>query len=397
MIDIIVVGTGMYTIGRNTDGFGTIVPAINEWAKTSGTNVVVHLVGSHGKNNSEIREKITAFRKLTTSELEFVLYPQDDVEDKKAYVKVMSSVVNPAACVIAVPDHLHYEVTVEAIENKIPSLVVKPLTPTYKESLALSQLAKKNDTYGCVEFHKRFDLANRMFRDSYQKGEIGQPLYSIVEYSQQVSIPSQVFRGWVETTNIFQYLGVHYVDIIRFVTGATPLRVSAIGQKKCLKGMGIDTYDSIQCTVEWGLPGEKQVFAQTLLVNWIDPKSSPAMSNQRIKMIGTKGRYESDQTNRGVAVYSGDSMYNTPNPYFCVPYGTEEGSISWEGYGIESVSTFLNDCVHLANGETSLDKLNGSRSTFEESLVSSVVVEACNKSLELSGEWIVIDEILEGV
>ena len=37
-----------------------------------------------------------------------------------------------------------------------------------------------------------------------------------------------------EQTNILQYLGVHYVDIIRFVTDAIPIRVMAIGQKKWL-------------------------------------------------------------------------------------------------------------------------------------------------------------------
>ena len=28
------------------------------------------------------------------------------------------------------------------------------------------------------------------------------------------------FKNWVERSNIFSYLGVHYVDVMRYVTGA---------------------------------------------------------------------------------------------------------------------------------------------------------------------------------
>ena len=51
--------------------------------------------------------------------------------------------------------------------------------------------------------------------------------------------------------NILQYLGVHYIDIIRYVTNSKPLRVMAIGQKSFLVNEGLDIHDSIQCIIEW--------------------------------------------------------------------------------------------------------------------------------------------------
>ncbi|QUX94555.1 gfo/Idh/MocA family oxidoreductase [Marinomonas sp. CT5] len=393
MINIVVVGTGMYTIGRHTDGFGTIVPALNEWAKKQQDEVTIHLVGSKGKNNDSIREKINGFKALSGSQLQFSLWPEDGVVDDEAYKRALNEIDQPFCCVVAVPDNLHYDVASESVSKQIPTLVVKPLTPTYKDSLDLVSLCKKHNTYGCVEFHKRFDAANLMFRDHFRKGGLGTPLYSVVEYSQRVVIPSKVFRGWVETTNIFQYLGVHYVDIMRFVTGATPTRVSAIGQKTLLKKQGIDTYDSIQCNIEWRLPNATESFIQTLLVNWIDPETSPAMSNQRIKMIGTNGRFESDQTDRGISIYTNENNFSTPNPYFCTTYGIEEGKVEWKGYGIDSITTFADDCYRLRKGEITMSDLEQLRPTFEESLISSLVVEACNLSLPQNGAWVDIEEL----
>ena len=36
-------------------------------------------------------------------------------------------------------------------------------------------------------------------------------------------------------------------------------------------------------------------FIQSIHVNWIDPETSSAVSDQKLKFIGTKGRVELDQ------------------------------------------------------------------------------------------------------
>ena len=38
-------------------------------------------------------------------------------------------------------------------------------------------------------------------------------------------VPEKIFKGWADKTNILQYLGVHYIDLVYFVTKATPIRV----------------------------------------------------------------------------------------------------------------------------------------------------------------------------
>ena len=119
-------------------------------------------------------------------------------------------------------------------------LVVKPLTPSVVEAKQLIQIACERELYAAVEFHKRWDKANLMIRDAISQQLIGDLLYVCVEYSQRKSIPIEIFKDWAEHTSILQYLGIHYIDIMRFITNAEPKRVMAIGQKKWISSKRID-------------------------------------------------------------------------------------------------------------------------------------------------------------
>ena len=87
---------------------------------------------------------------------------------------------------------------------------------------------------------------------------------------------------------------MHYIDIIRYATGAMPKRVMAIGQKSELVKHNINTFDAIQCLIEWEMTDGSK-FTETIITSWVDPDSSSAVSDQKIKFVGTNGRYEADQ------------------------------------------------------------------------------------------------------
>ena len=115
----------------------------------------------------------------------------------------------------------------------------------------MTEAAIKTGVVAQVEFHKRLDESNLLLRDAVQSDKLGNLLYAVIEYSQQKRNPRDIFSSWAGETSIFQYLGVHYVDILQFVTSFHPLRVSAWGQKDYLKNLGLDTWDSMQVVVEW--------------------------------------------------------------------------------------------------------------------------------------------------
>ncbi|MBF0171422.1 MAG: gfo/Idh/MocA family oxidoreductase, partial [Nitrospinae bacterium] len=194
------------------------------------------------------------------------------------------------------------------------------------------------------------------------------------------------FKNWVDNTNIFQYLGIHYVDIIYFATNAKPIRVLATAQKNYLLRMGINNYDAIQAVIQWQMQSGN-TFTSSFFTNWIDPECTSAMSEQSIKVIGTTGRYEADQKKRGIFIVD-DGVIEEPNPDFCMSYGLKKGEISYKGYGIDSVVQFLEDISNIEQGRIKVEELEGKRPTFNVSIIPTMVIEAVNKSLSENGQWV---------
>lgn len=384
--DIIIIGAGLYVCGKGTSGYGTILPAIFEWKRHNNNLGDVYCVSTSSKSSKELLQKVEGLKEKTGIKVDVKTYPENDLKNHDAYKEVLKNSKNPGCAIIAVPDHLHHKIAKDCLENGLHTLLVKPLTPTAEEGIDLVKLAQKNNLYGAVEFHKRWDKSNIILRDKIASGDLGVPLNCWVEYSQRKTVPTIFFKDWASQTSILQYLGVHYIDVVRFVTSATPKRVMAIGQKTEIIQKGINTFDAIQCIIEWEMPNGSK-FSETILTSWIDPENSTAMSDQKIKFIGTKGRYEADQKERGIRLNTEDLGVEHINPDFCMPYGSENGKIQWRGYGIESITTFLDDVIALEEGQKDLEELQVQRPSFQEALVSTMVLEAAHKSLAEQSTW----------
>jgi predicted dehydrogenase len=288
-----------------------------------------------------------------------------------------------------VPDDLHFAPAKAAIERRSPVMVTKPLTPTLAEGQELVRLAQELGVYGVVDFHKRWDLPNLKLKETIQAGRLGKPLFSVVEYSQRRVIPEKIFRSWVEQANPFQYLAVHYVDILIFALGATPRRAMATGQYGYLKERSINTYDSVQVLIEWDVPGSDVLFMSTFLTNWVDPNTTSALSYQSIKVFGTAGRFESDQRNRGLRIVTETDGIEDINPYFTQTFPSPQGPYrEYKGYGIDSIRAFLDDSRSLLDGERTPADLESLRPTLRQALRSTAVVEAVNQSLQSKSEWV---------
>jgi len=388
-LHILVIGTGMYTCGTGTETFGTILPAIFEWKRKNDPGEI-YIAGTSPESLHLAKEKVDELKHLMKLEPSIRYFPEGGQPDPTCYRTAIQKIPRPACAIIATPDHLHREMAGLTIESKLHTMVVKPLAPTLKEVFELIDLQKKYNVYCAVDFHKRYDHANLKLKDVISGGQIGDLLYVVVLYSQRKSIPSQQFRKWVEKTTLFQYLGIHYIDIVCFATQANPLRVMAVGQKNWLLRQGFDAYDSVQGAIEWQLPSGTK-FIQYIFINWIDPESTSALSEQSIRVIGTKGRFESDQKDRGITMVTDERGIEEINPYFTSPFQME-GRLTFRGYGIDSTVTFLNDVMDVEEGRTTVDDLETKRPTFKQSILPTAILEGIHQSLQKNGEWIAIDQ-----
>ncbi|MFZ2957923.1 MAG: Gfo/Idh/MocA family oxidoreductase [Candidatus Ozemobacteraceae bacterium] len=382
---ILVIGAGMYVTGRNGTGVGTILASLAESARHLPIEEVV--VISHNPSGEKdvqmarrrIGEKIETplkvrFQNLKTdSESEFADFLHRN---------------NFSAGVVCVPDHLHFFYTKSLLENRIPALVVKPLTPTLPEAKELVRLSLERGVYGAVEFHKRFDETNLYTREALSQGLLGQILYFSIDYSQRITIPTETFRGWCEKTNIFQYLGVHYVDLIFFFTNFIPSRAMAIGTRGILHQKGIKTWDSVHAQIIWKDPANRKTeFVSQFAINWIDPTCTSALSDQKFKVIGTKGRLECDQKNRGIELVTEGRGIQHPNPYFSDFLDDGSGTTRFGGYGHKSIDRFFRDVLDLEQNNVSLQFLDEHRPNFRQSLVSIAAIDAVTASLNDEFAW----------
>lgn len=386
-LNVLIVGAGMYVSGRGTSGYGTVLPALSELCR-EGIVDSICVAATSSKSIRDLKNRAGSLSKLTGTSMKIIGLPSSG-KNPLAYKQAMAS-FKPDCAIAVVPDQRHYKIVSDLLNSAVHTLVVKPLTPTLQQAKKLAQLAERKKVYAAVEFHKRYDEANLKLKDVVSSGKIGELLYINVEYSQRRIIPLKTFRVWINGTNIFQYLGVHYVDIIYFATGASPQRVLAVGQKKLLKKSGIDNYDSIQAVIEW-VDSRGSKFISTILTNWVDPNTTSAMSDQKIKVIGTMGRIESDQKNRGVQIVTENSGIEDINPYFTQSYPVcGEKTKTYKGYGIESVKQFCRDVLNIKQGLNIPADFNRKRPVFRDALVSTAVVEAVNKSLRKNSCWVAV-------
>jgi predicted dehydrogenase len=394
-IDILIVGAGMYVCGKGTDGYGTVLPAVFE-ACRQGLVRTVHLVAATAESLRLAREKADGLSGILGIRPAMRFHPESPGQGPDALDLALNALAKPGCAVVCVPDHLHFSISRRLLEDHVHTLVVKPLVPRLDELRELIELQERSGVLGMVEFHKRFDEANITIRDLVGSGRLGDLLNIRVTYSQRKIVPEKHFRSWVSSTDIFQYLGIHYIDLVGFITGAVPRRVMSYGLKKWLVKQGIDTYDTLQTDVEWEMEDSGGRFLSSHLTGWVDPDTTGAMSDQRIEIIGTRGRIRSDQKDRGMTLVTDEAAGEEKiNPYFSrISTSIRENRKQAKGYGPDSVISFIRDVSEIVNTGRPMSDFQGLRPTFASSLYPTAVLEASRKSLSLDNAWISIKDLL---
>jgi predicted dehydrogenase len=362
----------MYVTGRGTTGLGTVLPALAQLSRTVEIEKVVVVAT---KADAGVEQAAAAVNRALGTKL--------SVEYRVRRATILESIAGLAidCAIVSVPDHLHFEIASDLMRAGIHCLIVKPLTPTLAEARELVDLQEECGLHCAVEFHKRFDEQNLLVRQFLRDGRLGRPLYMVVAYSQRIGLPLETFRAWADRTNIFQYLGVHYADLIHFLTGLAPVRVSAVGTRGTLDALGVRTWDSVHATVEW-----EGGFVAQLAIGWVDPPGTSALSDQRFLLVGSQGRFDLDQKDRGVTLATPLGV-ETPNPHFSMIL---DGV--FQGYGFKSIERWLLDVRDVISGRTSVADLVHTRPSLRQALVSTSVVEAVNRSLANDGAWTVIHD-----
>ncbi len=329
-------------------------------------------------------------------------YAADD-NQPALYREAMVKLGEHSVVIVATPDHLHTQMTLNAIEAGHDVIVMKPLCLKVDEAHQIIEAAEAKKVYIATDYHKRMDRAVRLAHYRVRKGDLGEMLHGHAWIEEPKYMPLKHFQAWAHESSPFEYIGTHYVDAWYFITGLKPKRVAAFGQKKFLPSVGSDAYDAVQAVIEW--EDGSVLWVQT---SWVCSEKNSAMTNQGLQISGTKGEYWADHKFRNLHILTDDAGFEQINPNFFRSYESweESSDIEYVGYGFESISRWLRDIheLHIAtDGMSTSDALAyretklkaweaGQRPLPRQALIGVAVNEAVRLSLANGNAYVVFGE-----
>jgi len=291
---------------------------------------------------------------------DFGAFPDPDKVDPsesfpELYKEVFASGPPGSIAVIAVPDQLHYPILKEAIRSDLHVCIVKPLVLKYSQAEEIAQLAYERGLVVGVEYHKRFDDRNLIARRDYRAGRLGEFRLAQAQMIEPYYYRNSNFQNWCtcEDSDMFTYVGCHYVDLLAFITDLKPVSVSVYGIVDRYPN-GREGYLWTDGRVIWENGGSLSV------VDAIGYPNAAAGGNYQGLTIWGQGDddatllFHSDQYRGVKASYNapgtdpGDTQYAEPSPdYFKLINVGGEG-LRPVGYGYRSVEYIIRSCLKAA-------------------------------------------------
>jgi D-galacturonate reductase len=249
--------------------------------------------------------------------------------------------------VVAVPDQAHYAVVKAALAADQHVLCVKPLVLRHAQAVELAAEADRRGLFVGVEYHKRFDRRSLVARRDYRAGRFGAFVMGEARLTEPYYYRQSNFKEWFTTANTdpFAYIGCHYVDLVRFITGLRPVEVSVAGVKGRFPN-GKEGFLWSLARVRWDNG------ALLSVANGLGYPDLAAGSNDQGMLLycegeGRTGMIRHDDQNRGVA-YSyldgtgpGGSHYNYVSPDYMRLVPWQGPGLRPVGYGYDSIESIV--------------------------------------------------------
>lgn len=342
----------------------------------------------------------------------FIPHPDPKKVDPKKkfpdlYKQVLADAPKGSIAVIASPDQLHYEMLMAAIECDLHICTVKPLVLNYAQAEQVASLAMERGLIVGVEYHKRFDHRSLMARKAYRDGKLGQFRLAQAQMIEPYYYRDSNFQNWCtcENTDMFTYVGCHYVDLVAFITGLKPVSVSVYGIRDKYPN-GNEGFLWTDGRVIW------ENGASLSVVDAIGYPSGAAGGNAQGLAMWCQGDKDAtllvhDDQFRGVKCHyneagdqPGDTVYAEPNPDYFQLIDQGGGGLVPVGYGCRSVEYIIQACSRAADLAKLADRQKLIRQYDQEGIMATptnssyneLVIEAARMSILNSGREVVIDE-----
>lgn len=306
--------------------------------------------------------------------------------------------------IVALPDQLHYQVVMDALEADQHVLCVKPLVLRFAEAARIERVARERGLMVAIEYHKRFDRRSLIARRRYRAGELGDFVMGEAKMIEPYYYRCSNFQNWFTTefTDPFVYVGCHYVDLVSFITGLRPVQVSSAGvegifpngRKGYMWAVGRVRFENgalLTVTDGLGYPDEGAGANEQCLTMFFEGAGRSAVLKHNDQFRGVEYAYLEPKSAAAKHFY-----YVNPDFFQYIPYEGE--GLKPVGYGVDSVSSALKTMSRLearaaaaknpqAIRQTACQEVNqqGFIATPANSWTNELVHEAARLSIQRDG------------
>lgn len=287
------------------------------------------------------------------------------------------------AVTVVTPDAFHANIAVGALEMGCHVLCEKPMATTLPDCHRILEASQKAPgQILMVDYHKRLDQYHVELERAIRAGELGTVQYGYAYMEDRIEVSRDWFKNWPAGSSPMWFIGVHFVDLIRWVIKSNGKSVFANGHKEKLKSYGLDFWDSLSAMITFENGANFTVDAC-----WILPEGFEAVVNQGIRVVGTEGIMEVDSQDRGAGGCMKGKTQQSYNFGVYAEKRTPDGKVSYGGYGIESIMEFGDHVNYVLNGGD-IRKLDGLYANAKDGLDVSKIVVAAHMSAEAGGKLI---------
>lgn len=280
------------------------------------------------------------------------LWAEEELE-VSAFVTMDDLLDEVDAISICMPDHLHEETTLTALAAGKRVLLEKPMAVSTTSCDRI--LAGLDDANALMIGHiLRFDPRVIRARELVQSGELGEIWHVKVWRCTSQAVGAGIW----DRTSVAWFLGIHDIDMVRFVTGLEATVVHASGRKPLSP-----SFDVVHATLD--LSNGALLSMEN---NWTLPHGRPSRADAGLRIVGERGTVE-------INLSHGDLLYVDRN----AAGGTYLDTYFWpssSGEGAYNLKTELGAFVSsaLVNGPTPVSGREG-RAAVE-------VIESIEAALE---------------
>lgn len=241
-------------------------------------------VGSMGKNHARVNSEMGFLAGIADSD-EATARPLAERFDVVYYSDYKDMLDNVDAVTVATPTVTHFKISMDAINAGKHVLVEKPICPTLDESQKLVEAAEKAGVILAVGQIERHNPVVKFARESIEQGMFGE----IVSISaRRVSS----FPGRIRDVGVLLDLGIHDIDVIRYLANSPVKSVYSLGGKR--QNDKFEDHANIMMEFQNGILGFVEV-------NWLTP-----MKVRKLSITGLQNYVELDYIKQSADISSSE-------------------------------------------------------------------------------------------